>query len=123
MKNNRLDRFAQRIKTALLKDKRRITISKHIFVLTLYSLFLTPVNAQQDSALNRSVTVERDFQPVIQSAGKISTKPAVVETTLEPAPVEYSAYTASLTPEGSVRPMLSQPTRFTPGTPFNGYVR
>ncbi|MBQ7996724.1 MAG: hypothetical protein IJ249_03560 [Paludibacteraceae bacterium] len=123
MKNNRLDHFAQRIKTALLKDKRRITISKHIFVLTLYSLFLTPVNAQQDSALNRSVTVERDFQPVIQSAGKISTKPAVVETVIEPAPVEYSTYTASLTPEGSVHPMLSQPTRFMPGKPFNGYVR
>ena len=28
--------------------------------------------AQQDSALNRSVTVERDFQPVIQAAGKIA---------------------------------------------------
>ena len=45
--------------------------------------------AQQDSALNRSVTVERDFQPVIQAAGKVSTKPAIVETTIEPAPVEY----------------------------------
>ena len=36
--------------------------------------------AQQDTALNRSVTVERDFQPVIQSAGKVATKPVVVET-------------------------------------------
>ena len=26
--------------------------------------------AQSDSALNRSVTVERDFQPIIQAAGK-----------------------------------------------------
>ena len=34
--------------------------------------------AQSDSALNRSVTVERDFQPIIQAAGKVSTKPAVV---------------------------------------------
>ena len=47
----------------------------------------TPALAQSDSALNRSVTVERDFQPVIQAAGKVSTKPAVVETTIDPTPV------------------------------------
>ena len=81
------------------------------------------IMAQQDSALNRSVTVERDFQPVIQSAGKVSTKPAVKTMTIEPVPVEYSEYTADVTPEASLSPMLSQPTRFVPGRPYNGYVR
>ena len=85
--------------------------------------FLVPANAQSDSALNRSVTVERDFQPVIQAAGKVATKPAVVETTIEPAPVEYSAYTAQVTPEAAINPMLSQPTRFEANKPYNGYIR
>ena len=79
--------------------------------------------AQNDSTLNRSVTVERDFQPVIQDAGKVATKPAVVETTIEPAPVEYSEYTADVTPGNTFHSLLSQPTRFEAGKLFNGYVR
>ena len=79
--------------------------------------------AQQDTALNRSVTVERDFQPVIQSAGKVSTKPAVVETSIEPASVEYSDYTAEVTPGTTFHSLLSQPTRFEPGELYHGYVR
>ena len=47
----------------------KTNIYRTIFVLTLYSLFLTSLCAQNDSVLNRSVTVERDFQPVIQAAG------------------------------------------------------
>lgn len=79
--------------------------------------------AQNDSTLDRSVTVERDFQPIIQAAGKVATKPAIVETTIDPAPIEYSHYTASVTPEASINPLLSQPTRFAPGQQYNGYVR
>ena len=108
MMKNRLDRFAKRVKT---------------FVLILYSLFLTPVYAQSDSALNRSVVVERDFQPVIRAAGKVSTKPAVMETTIEPAPVVYSEYTADVQPTATFNPLLSQPTRFEPGKIYHGYVR
>ena len=78
--------------------------------------------AQTDSTLQRSVTVERDFQPTIQAAGKLSTKPAVVETKIEATPVEYSEYTASVTPETSFNPLLSQPTRFEPGKKYNGHV-
>ena len=77
----------------------------------------------QNDTLNRSVTVERDFQPVIQAAGKVATKPAVVETTIEPAPIEYSEFTAEVTPQASIHPLLSQPTRFAPGQLYNGYVR
>ena len=79
--------------------------------------------AQQDSALHRSVTVERDFQPVIQAAGKIATKPAVVETNIESSQVHYSDFTAEVTPQATVNPLLSQPTRFEPGRKYNGYIR
>lgn len=87
-------------------------------------VFLVPAaQAQQDSALNRSVTVERDFQPVIQAAGKVSTKPAVVETTIEPAPIEYSSFTADVMPSATFHSLLSQPTRFEAGKLYNGYIR
>lgn len=91
---------------------------------TLY-LVLCPLAlyAQQDSALNRSVTVERDFQPVIQAAGKIATKPAVVETAIEPAKAEYSDFTADVTPGTTFNPLLSQPSRFSPGKQYHGYIR
>lgn len=79
--------------------------------------------AQSDSALHRSVTVERDFQPVIQAAGKVSTKPAVLETKLEPVPIEYSDYMAQVTPGTTISPLLSQPTRFEPRAPYNGYIK
>ena len=90
----------------------------------VFLLFLVPTVAfAQDDELNRSVTVERDFQPVIQAAGKVATKPAVVETTIEPEPVKYSTYTADVTPNASIDPMLSQPTRFEPGKEYDGYIR
>lgn len=88
--------------------------------IALLSASLT-ANAQTDT-LNRSVTVERDFQPTIQAAGKVSTKPAVVETKIDPAPVEYSTFTAPVTPQTSFNPLLSQPTRFEPGKQYNGYI-
>lgn len=95
-----------------------------IFTLILLSLFLCPsAFGQNDSVLNRSVTVERDFQPVIQAAGKVSTRPAVVEMNIEPAKVEYSDYTAEVTPGTSFNPLLSQPTRFNGGQIYHGYVR
>ena len=94
---------------------------------TLYSvlciLYSPCVLAQNDSVLNRSVTVERDFQPVIQAAGKVTTKPEVVETTIEPTPVEYSDYTADVAPGSTFHPLLSQPTRFDKGHPYHGYIR
>ena len=117
------DRFAERIKTASLKDKRANTISRYIFVLIPLSLFLTPASAQSDSALNRSVTVERDFQPVIRAAGKVATKPAIVETTIEPVEVSYSNYAVEVKTETGLQPLLSQPTRFGEGQSYNGYVR
>ena len=104
----------------------RLKIKKHLGFLGLLGLLVclvTPAFAQSDSALNRSVTVERDFQPIIQAAGKVSTKPAVVTTTIEPAPVEYSDFTAEVQTEASINPMLSQPTRFEPGKKYNGYIR
>ena len=116
MKTN-TDRFADRTQTVSQRAHRLI-------VLCLCALLFIPVFAQEEEdALNRSVTVERDFQPVIQAAGKVSTRPAVVETTIEPATIEYSDYTAEVTPGTSFNALLSQPTRFEPARLYNGYIR
>ena len=79
--------------------------------------------AQSDSVLNRSVTVERDFQPVIQAAGKVATRPAVVETKIEPVEISFSDYRIEVTPQTTFQPLLSQPTRFAPAEPYHGYLR
>ena len=95
----------------------------HIALSGLALLLSGTLFAQQDSALHRSVTVERDFQPVIQAAGKIATKPAVVETKIESSQVHYSDFTAEVTPQATFNPLLSQPTRFEAGRKYNGYIR
>lgn len=97
-------------------------MNKYLYA-ALCVLYSLSAFAQSDSALNRSVTVERDFQPVIQAAGKVATKPAVVETTIEPTPIKYSTYNADVTPSMTFNPLLSQPTRFEAVKPYNGYIR
>ncbi len=79
--------------------------------------------AQNDTTLNRNVTVEREFRPVVQSAGKINQKPVIIETTLTTHPVAYSDYNALLSPAFNTNDLLSQPTRFAEPTPLHGYVR
>lgn len=105
---------------------KHTTIRQYIFVFCLLSLseaVFVPLWAQNDSVLNRSVTVERDFQPVIQAAGKVATRPAVTEMKIEPARIEYSDYIAEVQPGTSFNPLLSQPTRFVENQPYHGYIR
>jgi|GEM_PF-415221 len=107
-----------------VKGYRLEVIGYWLLVIGMSAFFLTPAMAQDtEDELNRSVTVERDFQPVIQAAGKVSTHPEVVETNIEPAPIEYSDYTADVNPGSTFNPLLSQPTRFEPGRKYNGYIR
>jgi len=102
-----------------------VTIRRYTIVFCLLSFsgaLLTPVFSQTDT-IHRSVTVERDFQPVIPAAGKVATRPSVVETVIEPTPVEYSAYTSDVTPGSTFLPLRSQPNEFAASKPFDGYVR
>ena len=103
--------------------RKFVSTSLRYYVITIVLFLSATISAQEDSVLNRSVTVERDFQPVIQAAGKIATKPSVVETKIDPSQVHYSEYTADVTPQATFNPLLSQPTRFEPGQKYNGYIR
>lgn len=86
-------------------------------------LFCCMALSAQDSVINRNVTVERDFQPVIQAAGKVNTRPELREMAVEAVDVEYSNYTSSLAPDFNVTSLLSQPTRFQTGKAPDGYLR
>jgi len=69
------------------------------------------VSAQQDT-LSRSVTVEREFQPVIQSAGKLNVSPERLKIQDPKVEIQYSEYTAT---EGNY--FNAKPVRF-PSRPF-----
>ena len=73
-----IDRFAQRVKTASLKEQRLVSISRIICVFILYSLFLTPLFAQttemetQYNALSarfdgRDKLLQRDLKEYLQA--------------------------------------------------------
>ena len=65
-------------------------MQNHSFI-TCAALLLLPLTiAAQDTILNRNVTVERDFQPIISSAGIVNVKPVIVQQDIEPAEVTRS---------------------------------
>lgn len=93
-----------------------------IYIIILCACFIGSVVAQ-DTVLNRNVTVEREFQPVIQSAGKVNQQPATLEVNIEPAHVTYSEYSSVLTPDFNLSGLPSQPTTFKHGEPLHGLLR
>lgn len=78
--------------------------------------------AQNDTTLKRIVTVERDFQPVIQSAGKINQRPNILSTEIPLAPVIYSTYTDSLSIGHTLNPLQVADARFVSQAPLNGII-
>lgn len=96
---------------------------KRIILIVNCTLLIVHCAFSQDTTLTRNVTVEREFQPIVQSAGKINVRPKVQETTLPAAEVVYSDYNAALSPAFNTNSLLSQPMRFTTPHQYNGYVR
>lgn len=99
-------------------------MQKISFSLVLALAFLAlPLYAQNDTLHNRNVVVEREFQPVVQSAGKINQQPVQTELQLPVNEVEYSDYNALLSPSFNTNDLLSQPQRFSTPHPLHGYIR
>ena len=55
-------------------------------------LAITASLSAQDTVLNRSVVVERDYQPIIQDAGKVNVAPQTVQTDVPETQVQYSDF-------------------------------
>ena len=92
--------------------------------LMIFVCLLTAVSisAQNDTTISRVVTVERDFQPVIQSAGKINQQPTILQEKLQLNPVVYSTYSAPLSVGHNIYPLQVAETKFTPQAPLNGVL-
>lgn len=98
--------------------------SQYTYILALAAVLLMPVSAKsQDTTLNRNVTVERDFQPIIHSAGIVSIKPVIVQQEMEPVEVTYSSFSQSLSPAFNINPLGCSLTTWNTPKPLHGYVR
>lgn len=74
---------------------------KYIHSLLLIAFASIPTMAQ-DSIVNRNVTVEREYKPVIQSAGKIKSTPKILEPKVSKITPKYSEFNLALNVEQNV---------------------
>lgn len=58
-------------------------------------LISATVYAQKDSTLHQSMTVERDFSPIVKDANKIDNQPTYVETKVKKSPTTYASWKAN----------------------------
>lgn len=72
---------------------------------------------------DRNVTVETEFQPIIQDAGKMNIKPVIQTTSLPSIPVTYSDFSNEVNPAFTPSILLSQPIHFTKPDTLNGLLR
>ncbi len=87
-------------------------------------LFVNPSYGtnQQDSTFNQVVTVERDYQPEIESASMIQIKPTTLQVEVDLNPVIYSTYSTPLSIGYNLHPLQAAELRFTPLTPTTGLL-
>ena len=78
--------------------------------------------AQSDTTIHRIVTVERDFQPAIQSAGKINQRPAIITPDIQLNPVVYSTYSTPLSIDYNINQLPAAKTNLTHPSPLDGIL-
>ncbi len=83
-----------------------------------------PVAAQEnDTVVHKSVTVTREFQPVINDAGKIITFPAIAEPSVEKTKPSYSDITVPLSINYNVHLLKPEELIHTPLPARKGFLR
>ncbi len=97
---------------------KRLTLS---LCLVASALTLSAQNTT-DSTFTRTVTVERDYQPTIQTAVKQNQSPAVIQEKLTLNPVVYSTYSETLPIGFNVHALPAAETTFSSQTPSQGVV-
>ncbi len=79
--------------------------------------------AQQDSVVERNVTIEREFRPVIQDAGKVATSPSVFVPTIKSQDISYTDFTKPLTIGTSFHALDKAVVQFTLPAKQKGFLR
>ena len=93
-------------------------------LITLCAIATTTILcAQPDTTLNRVVTVESDFQPIIQNVSKINQTPTIIEKEQQLNPVVYSTYSPSLPIDFNVHTLQVAETNFSSAqSPLQGVI-
>ncbi|MEI7503058.1 MAG: hypothetical protein WCJ61_07225 [Paludibacter sp.] len=76
--------------------------SNYIIVSFLLMLSFGLSAQKKDSIVNRNVTVEREYKPIIQDAGKINSMPKVLEPKVDKTPAKYSDFNLPLTADFNI---------------------
>lgn len=96
---------------------------RYISLLCLLALTLGAY-AQQDTAqIDRTVYVTRDFQPTVESAGKIAVKPTIFEPQIELQSPQYSNYSSPLSLDYTMNKLDFSTLNFRQPDPLNGYLQ
>ena len=81
--------------------------------ITLCALAATTILwAQQDSIFERSVMVERDFQPTVEKARKINSTPDILQAEVDATEPDFSTYNEPLEKAHNITPMGHVDMRF-----------
>lgn len=87
------------------------------------TVIVTAQNVTTDSVINRSVTVERDFQPVIKDAGKIIAMPKEIEPEIEKSKPAYADFTTPVKVKYTVKALDPEILVHQPHDAKNGFLR
>jgi len=101
--------------------KKKINcMKKYIFVSALSLTLAASVSAQQkDSLLRRQLEVQREYNPTVQDANKITSIPTLREPVVKKANTSYSTWAGKITPPFEIA--IPQPSTIMTAIPFSKY--
>ncbi|MDP4240284.1 MAG: hypothetical protein Q8904_12525 [Bacteroidota bacterium] len=98
--------------------------SRYLSAILLFFLGAASSLQAQDTILNRNVSVEREYRPVIHDAGKINSMPQVLDPDVVKSPAYYSDFNLPLNAGYNIHPLQAAglaPEKHVNGN--NGYAR
>lgn len=97
--------------------------SKYIFAIAFFTLVSAFSLQAQDTIMNRNVSVEREYRPVIQDAGKINSVPQVLEPNVVKTPATFSDFNLPLNADYNIHTLAA--AELVPEKPNNkeGFAR
>jgi len=99
-------------------------ISKYLSAVLLLSIGTAFSLHAQDTILNRSVSVQREYRPVIHDAGKINSMPVVLEPNEDKSPAVYSNFNLPLNAGYNIHTLpAAQLVTDKPADPSKGFAR
>lgn len=97
---------------------------KYIVVIACAAAVSAYAQTAEDSVqIDRTVVVEREFQPTVQQAGKIAVKPDVYEPQFEPTTPVYSSFSNPLSMDYTVRQLDFSTLNFCHREPMHGFMQ